>query len=358
MALRHYIAAIKTVQTETPDVPSRPDIILTLCLLFMCFEQFRSGDAACLLHLTAGLRLLYWWRTRTTAYNTLQEYSRPTVDFINNEITPILQRLRVQFSLCMDSRHALGDLGVPLCLPAPTVPPSYPSLDAARRDYDRVMNYIFSYLERVEPWHFQSQQRPPITVLRQWKEAMNSSDFSSEPSVLLDCTRSLLELYYHASVVIVETYGVESEGAFDNYIDNFQAIVNLAESISETWKTASQDFNLLFSFDLGITPPMFLVASRCRHPLIRRKAVDLMLHSSFYHGAWQDRYSALCAQRIIEIEEEHASIMADRINVPEDHRIRKVSADLQEDGSQIRMHFTRWPFIPESPVYTTFLSLI
>ena len=356
LALRHYTAAIKSVQRKSPDMSSRPDIIMALCLLFICFEQLQSGDAACLVHLTAGLRLVSWWRSRTNTYNKLQEYSRPTLDLINNQITPILQRLRVQFSLCMDSRHALRNLGVPLCLPSPTIPFSYPSLDLARRDYDSAMNYIFSFLERG-----QSTDCPPTvpvtTVLRQWKEAVNSSDFSREPPMLRDCTRKLLELYYHVSIVIAETYEANSEAVFDNYTHHFQAIVDLAETITETWRNTAQEFNLLFSFDLGITPPMFLVASRSRHPLIRRKAADLILRSPIYRGAWRDRYSGLCAQRIIDIEEENAGIIGDEINVPETCRIRKISADLQEEGGQIMMRFTRWPFTPESPIYTTLVFL-
>lgn len=358
LALKHYTAAIKSIQTEPPNMSSRPDITMTLCLLFICFEQFRSGDAACLLHLTAGLRLLYWWRYRTNAYNKLQEYSRPTLDFINNQITPILQRLRVQFSICMDSRHTLMNLGVPLCLPSPIVPSLYPSLDSARNDFDRAMNYVFSFLEREQTSDGQSPSQPPITILRQWKTALDASDFSTEPPMLQECTRKLLELYFHTCSVIVETYHLGSESIFDHFTDRFETIVNLAEDIADMWKRESQFFSLLFSFDLGITPPTFLVASRCRHPLIRRNAVSLMLQSPFYHGAWQDRYSGLCAQRIIEIEEQNIGIIVDQINVPESQRIRKVSADLQEDESQIMIQFTRWPFTPDSPVCTTFVPLI
>jgi antitoxin component HigA of HigAB toxin-antitoxin module len=358
LALKHYNAAIKSVRTESPNMSSRPDIIMTMCLLFICFEQFRSGDAACLVHLTAGLNLLYWWRRRTNAYGKLKEYSRPTLDLINDQITPTLQRLRVQFSLCMDSRHVLTGLDVPLCLPYPSSPSSYPTLDAARRDYDRAMNYVFSYLERDQSKDDQSLQKAPLAVLRQWKEAFDFSNFSTEPPTLQDCTRKLLELYYKTSTVIIETYGAELESVFDNYTSYFQAIVDLAECVTEAWMKDSKKFNLLFSFDLGITPPMFFVASRCRHPLIRRKAVNLMLHSPFYHGAWQDRYSGLCAQRIIEIEENATGIIVDYIDVPENRRIRKISADLQEEESQISMRFTRPPFTPASPVYTTFISFI
>ncbi|CAG8886483.1 unnamed protein product [Penicillium egyptiacum] len=358
LALKHYTAAIKSIQTESPNMSSRPDITMTLCLLFICFEQFRSGDAACLLHLTAGLRLLYWWRYRTNAYNKLQEYSRPTLDFINNQITPTFQRLRVQFSICMDSRHTLINLGVPLCLPSPKIPPLYPSLNSARNDFDREMNYVFSYLERDQQTSDgQLPSQPPITVLRQWKAALDASDFSAESPILRECTRKLLDLYFYTCSIIAETYHSEFESIFDHYTDRFQTIVDLAESVTEMWKRESQAFSLLFSFDLGITPPMFLAASRCRHPLIRRKAVSLMLQSPFYHGAWQDRYSGLCAQRMIEIEEQNVGIIVDHINVTENQRIRKVSADLQEEGSKIMMRFIRWPFAPDSPVCTTFVPL-
>jgi hypothetical protein len=177
LALKHYICAIKSVQTESPTMSHSPDVIMTLCIFFICFEQFRNGDASCLLHLTAGLRLLYCWRNRTTAYNQLQEYYRPTLEFINNQITPILQRLRVQFSLCMDARHALGSLGVPLCLPLPVIPPSYTSLDSARQDFDRIMHYTFSSSERKIPYDPSSPESSPTASLRQWKTALDSPKY-------------------------------------------------------------------------------------------------------------------------------------------------------------------------------------
>lgn len=357
LALRYYTSAIKSVHTESHTMSTRPDIVMTLCILFLCFEQFRNADAACLLHLKSGLKLLYWWRHRTTTYNTLQEYSRPTLEFMNNQITPIMQRLRVQFSLCMDSRHTLKDLGVPLCLPFPKIPPVYNSLNSVRNDFDRVMNYIFSSSERGQLTECHLPRRSLTTALRQWKHALDSSDLSSESPMLRECTVNLLELYFHVSIIITETYGAQSETIFDQYTTRFQTVVDLAMSITETRRQELQGFSLIFSFDLGITPPMFLVASRCRHPLIRRRAVNLMLESPFYHGAWQDRYSGLCARRIIELEEQDTPIIGGQRSVSEEHRVRKVAADLQEERSQISMQFTRWPFTTDSPVFTTVINL-
>ncbi|CAG7925130.1 unnamed protein product [Penicillium olsonii] len=357
LALKRYSAAIKAVRSESPNMSPRPEIILALCILFICFEQFRSGDAACLLHLKAGLRLIYWWRSRTSVYANLQEYSRPTLDFINNHITPALQRLRVQFSLCMDSRHKLMNLGVPLCLPPPNVPSSYSSFISARIDFDRTMNYILSYLETRQSSDGVLPTQSPMAVLCRWKTSLDASTFSEERPVLQRCTRNLLELYFHVSVVIIETYHAKTESIFDQHTPRFAIIVDLAENISSMCVEKSEDFSLLFSFDLGITPPMFLVASRCRQPLIRRKAVALMLQSPIYHGAWQDRYSGLCAQRIIEIEEEKIDVVMDSITVPEERRIRKVSADLQDEQSHIIMQFMRSPFDATSQICTTSVPL-
>lgn len=357
LAIKHYTAAIKSVQSESPDMPSRPDIVLALCILFICFEQFRTSDASCLIHLRAGLKLIYWWRSRTSTYTNLQGYSRPMLDFINNQITPVFQRLRVQFSLCMDSRHILMDLGVPLCLPPPAFPSSYPSFTSARIDFDKTMNYIFSFLESRRYTNTESSRESPIAHLHQCKSALDASAFPEDRSELQKCTRNLLELYFHVSVVIAETYHAQTETIFDQYTDRFQVIVDLADNVASMYVRKSEDFSLLFNFDLGITPPMFLVASRCRHPLIRRKAVASMLQSQFYHGVWQDRYSGLCAQRIMEIEEQGIDISMNIITVPEDRRIRKISADLQEDETQIIMHFTRSPFVAGAQIYTTAVSL-
>lgn len=359
LALRHYTFAIKSVQAESSDMSHRPDIVLILCILFICFEQFRTGDAACLLHLSAGFRLLYWWRRNTSTYRKLQQYSRPTLDFVNNQITPILQRLRVQFSLCMDSRHALKNLGVPLCLPPPIIPSSYSSLNSARVDFDRVMNQIFSSSERDVPVNYEAPRRASSTLLRQWNSALNSnsSQFSEESPIMQDCTIKLLNLYYHVSIIIAETYGSESETIFDNYVGHFRTAVELAENITKSWE-GEQNFSLLFSFDLDFTPPLFFVASRCRHPFIRRRAVNMMLRSPFYHGAWQDRYSGLCAQRMIQLEEENSGNIMDHNDVLESQRIRKISADLQESQCEILMKFIRWPFTSESRIRTTMVELI
>ena len=176
---------------------------------------------------------------------------------------------------------------------------------------------------------------------------------SSDATTIQQPTYDLMELYYHVAVIITDTYGAAVESVFDKHRHGFEAIVDLADILIREHKNISQDYGLLFSFDLGITPPMFLVASRCRHPRIRRRAVELMIQPDIYHGAWRGGYSAACAQRMIEIEEQDAKGAPQFMRIPEHQRIRKVSADIQQGIGRILMQYIRAPFTEGSPICTT-----
>lgn len=356
VALKHYNKAIRFLRIEPLNMSSRPEILMILCILFICFEQFRSADAACVTHLMAGFKLLGWWRTLTSNYTKLRSFSKPTLDLINTKVTPVLQRLRVQFALCMDSRHEFKNVADLPYFPAPPIPSSYSSLDRARTDFDRAMNYAFCTLRHDQTNGTEFATQDVLGILGRWKSALDASSPFGQSSILQSYTHKLLDLYYHASVIIISTYATEVETIFDDYTPRFQSIIYLAEELVHYWKKTPQDYGLLFSFDLGITPPMFFVASRCRDSQIRRKAVDIMLESPYYHGAWQDQYSGLCAQRIVELEELGLENTGNGVYLPEHRRIRKVCADLQEDEDRIVMRYMYPPFTASTQVCTTFIE--
>lgn len=360
LAWKHYGKAIKPLATDAFDIYIRPDISMLMCILFVCFEQMQTGDAACIVHLTAGLKLLRWWRSCTNCYNRLKSFSKPTSEIVNEMVTPVMQRLRVQFGLCMDIRHTRQVVIGSACLPAPSIPPTYASLNAARKDFDRAMNYVFTTLECSRATRESKMVQGLIRLLQTWKQAVDSTKFCVRDDAFQRCTFKLLELYYHVSIIITNTFNAEAETVFDDYLQEFNLVVEYADDMIEEWRTTTQQYNLLFSFDLGIAPPMFLVASRCRHPGIRRKALRLMIDSPFYHGIWRDHYSGICAQRIIDIEEQdidRKGFCDSDILIPENKRIRKISADLDEEHERIVMKFIRSPFTSDSEVCTTTIPL-
>ncbi|KAK3325506.1 hypothetical protein B0H66DRAFT_126836 [Apodospora peruviana] len=58
-----------------------------------------------------------------------------------------------------------------------------------------------------------------------------------------------------------------------------------------------------FSADMGIVPPLFVVATKCRNPVIRRQAIQLLRSSSRREAMWDSELTARIAMWISEIEE-------------------------------------------------------
>lgn len=58
-----------------------------------------------------------------------------------------------------------------------------------------------------------------------------------------------------------------------------------------------------FSLSIGIIPPLYIVASRCRHPAIRRQVIHLLSICNRREGIWDSRLSSQVAKYILDIEE-------------------------------------------------------
>ncbi|KAF4617105.1 hypothetical protein G7Y89_g15044 [Cudoniella acicularis] len=59
-----------------------------------------------------------------------------------------------------------------------------------------------------------------------------------------------------------------------------------------------------FALDLGIIPPLFVVATKCRDRKLRRDAIKLLMSSPRREGMWDSILSGRVGQWIMEIEEE------------------------------------------------------
>jgi hypothetical protein len=63
-----------------------------------------------------------------------------------------------------------------------------------------------------------------------------------------------------------------------------------------------------FSADLGIVPPLYVVATKCREPHVRRQAIQLLRSSARREGMWDSELTARIGMWIAEIEEEDVDL--------------------------------------------------
>lgn len=98
-----------------------------------------------------------------------------------------------------------------------------------------------------------------------------------------------------------------------------------------------------FALDLGIVPPLFVVATKCRDRKLRREAVRLMMSSPRREGMWDSILCGRSAQWIMEVEETgmspyvHGTASAMEI-VPAENRVmvKEILFDMQRREATLR----------------------
>lgn len=61
-----------------------------------------------------------------------------------------------------------------------------------------------------------------------------------------------------------------------------------------------------FSLSLGIIPLLYMVSTRCRDPVLRRRAIHLLSICNRREGIWDSWLASRVSTRIVEIEEDGA----------------------------------------------------
>ena len=65
----------------------------------------------------------------------------------------------------------------------------------------------------------------------------------------------------------------------------------------------SQDNQRVFKSTLGILSPLFLVATKCRNPSIRDRAIKALHSSARRERTWNSCIATILAQFVVHVEE-------------------------------------------------------
>lgn len=112
----------------------------------------------------------------------------------------------------------------------------------------------------------------------------------------------------HATVHLVILAGIttsdHNELFWDDQLAHFERIIALSALFIQAEVYKNPLLPSVVSLDgPGIIMTLWLIAFRCRHPLIRRRALGLLRVARRQEGMWMSTSAAVVAQKIIEIEE-------------------------------------------------------
>lgn len=351
-ALQQYNKAIARLLDQMNNPLTRPLASLLTCVLFVCIEYMQGKDKESLIHLEQGRQLL----TRLD-----QRSSDPEMECIVRHIVPLYTRLSLTSFLFGGSPVPIPDA----LKQQREIPDTFDSIDNMRHCMHEFMEQAFRFTSRARPAKNSSDSIPRETMrlleveqdrllARHAKLDVAFSLFRASTAKPMQThlhTLLVLQMYLHAQHIWISTALSSSEVVYDDFLSSFAAIVPLAaayldgehahpptaafppphrtvapllppsafasaaaEQPSSRYLPGAAEQQQLsvaytshFSFETHIIPPLYYVATKCRHPLIRRSALDLLRRNPFRReNLWRASVMGALAGHIVSLEERWA----------------------------------------------------
>lgn len=157
-----------------------------------------------------------------------------------------------------------------------------------------------------------------------------------------------LLMLYHISFVAVSTQSSKAQTIFDRYTHSFEEILRLAKTFLECKRTQ----HTTFAFEVGALGPLYYVATKCRIPSLRRRAIQLMSICPAKESTFGAKSVAELAAKLVAIEEEHLSLpnpqqdrshLANDLVLPQEHdRVHDYELILNRSDGRHDVRVTRF----------------
>ncbi|KAH8602348.1 hypothetical protein B0O99DRAFT_708121 [Bisporella sp. PMI_857] len=243
----------------------------------------------------------------------------PDYNAIDDELLAVFADLDMQTTLPSFYGVNYFSYGMPLvlvslpCMPSPEIPTEFPNIGAAKTALMQI-HALLTRLHSQSPHHLASKTTSSNEykgLLDQWKTAFAplfqqaqdiftaSYDWPADPKAYIPFF-ILSSNHALATIIACTNAGNCPEMFYDNMMPEFQRIINYSEIIVDALCSRSPS---IFTFEVGVLPPLYVAGAKCRDPKLRRKAIALMRQCPSQEGVWQGSGSAQICEWVMEIEE-------------------------------------------------------
>lgn len=246
----------------------------------------------------------------------------------------------------------------------PDIPAAFTSLEQARNSLDYHWNNCIYFLNEFEKhaWHVKGTGQGPLDTLgpteavrqaysdafEQWHVAFQA--FLRDHGNLMD-SRGLqaartLQISHSIAMVFLNASTVNAfndETVWDKFTEHYENVVGLAALVikSSNRDKLTKKCGPEFTVDMNLVGPLYAVAHKCRHPVIRRKAVSLLYAAPRQEGIWDSNLTARAAERLIGIEEDGLGTVTCCEDVPDWARISDVEVKFDVQGRLGTLKYSR-----------------
>ncbi|KAI8279169.1 hypothetical protein K4K56_012846 [Colletotrichum sp. SAR 10_98] len=359
LALSYYGRAIHEVRGSKLDTGSLRGAIVC-CLLFVCFEVLHGDRKAAFAHINNGQRMMDELLHIRDYHDHDHTQNIIGADFVERDILHVFQRLIQQSWSCGVLRRRDQQIaGKPSDAdgdPSPeqlwccrggsaekcvvhNMPPSFVSLQQARRWWDVVQHYVThsssivfrvthlgldddvlsecneriqKHMDKIEQARAGIKTATPEQwqdfkdVLERWHQGFEPHWKAAQKSKSEDeksyAQAAHLRAHYLTMYGCVHAPLSCSYESIAKLTPKYQEVVELGHQLFEYQKRSWGDGEM-FTMDTGPTWPIFMAGTRCRDPEVRSEAIRLLHENPRRDGLWDSRifYAMTFRNRMLEV---------------------------------------------------------
>lgn len=306
-AHQEWNTAARSLSVRIQEHPNSNLVPLVCCLLFICIELLRGNMQSSLFHVENGFNILAAIRHKShVSLHAGSNIASNDQKAIEDHIVPVFLRLNVLCSLA-------GKMTPQMYSPAATQDtPQKDLADSRRRLYeisDICLRFIGKATLKADAFQINIddlvEQIKLQTRLDEWREQLDEllQRVQTAGSQANHDALHILLVHFKVIYIWIRVCTAADETAPDSYRSDFEELLHYAEQI------AKPDTGLVkpqpLSFDMQILGPLYYTALKCRHPIVRRRALEMLQSAPRREGLWNGYYAYVTAKRVIELEEEH-----------------------------------------------------
>lgn len=344
---------------ERPFTPA-VEVVPILSLLFATYYNMQGNSSNALGHAEDGLNIIREWRAPHSPELRLTK-SDAGSEVIEKQISPMFANLEEQIS----DPHSSPDkctLNVPKAVSQPhllpfLIPKAFGSFDEAHKYLRGVMSLVAHTIQLYSV--FPSQKLDSVRALQarnyldDWQRSFEACKKShSHQPFGNDVSRTciLLEIHYRIFCIMFESFPIQDEMRFDSFNADFVFVIAQSRALITHWCRqidnidGSGSESTVDNGQVGLIPPLFLTATRCRAPHLRRQALSLLRQVDSVEGVWNSKSAARIAEQVMLIEERGLDVVRKKTQISEHRRIRLSSAEFDVESGKLLLRFRRFPY--------------
>ena len=300
-ALSQYNKAISHLaKAMNSSTSNSVDTALLVCILFVCVECLRGDYKPALKHFQGGMSIAL------AAAGTGGPNRRDNqTTAIRSKLLPFFNRLELLGQVY--GTQPCYDYGLE---PSEVLPQTFHSIVEARDSIVHLMNLSIRLIHSTKFSRYNhsislaeyAQHAEILNSLHTWKDTLDHFLLSlSVPSPRLTEAATILQIQQIVTLTWLNRSLVPEECVADADFPLYERAVSLAETLHSTAEYSAQPSTFLF--DMETVSPLYLIAIKCRHPIVRRRAIAVLRRTVRREGLWDSGKAAAIAERIVEIEE-------------------------------------------------------